>query len=110
VTIPEIYESLKGRSRVINGELTIPGFTDEDYEELYYTLLEMLAPYIGNNYEYWYTKWARAYHRQKALSRHTVDFYDPQYEKPVHDQTIREQLATIKFFVTRRTYSRYARK
>lgn len=110
MNIPEIYKSLKGNSRVIRGELTIPDYQDEDYENLYYFLLEALAQHIGQNYEWWYVKWARSYHRQKALSRHTVDFYDPQYEKPVEAQTIREQLATIKFFTTRRTYSRYGAK
>lgn len=110
MNIPELYQSLKGVSRARHGELTIEGYTDEDYENLFYVLLEELADHIGDNYEYWYTKWARSFHRQKALSRHTHDFYDPQYEKPLHEQTIREQLCTIKYFLTRRTHSRYGKK
>lgn len=110
VNIPELYQQLKGKSRAVNGEMTIAGYDDEDYEALFYFLLDEISDFIGDNYEYWYTKWARSFHRQKALARHTHDFYDPQYEKPVHEQTIREQLCTIKFFITRRTHSRYGKK
>lgn len=105
----EIYESLKG-TRVHQGELLIQDFTDADYKELYYYLLEELAPIIGDNYEFWYTKVARSYHRYKARGRHTFDFYDPQYEKSVESQTIREQLATLKYYVQIRAYSRYPLK
>jgi hypothetical protein len=90
--------------------LTVPDFTDAEYEELYYTLLECLAPYIGENYEYWYTKVARSYHRYKARGRNTPDFYDPQYEKGVESQTVREQLATLKYYIQKRAYSRYPLK
>lgn len=105
----ELYESLIG-TRVVQGELTIPDFSPEMYEDLYYALLETLAPYIGQNYEFWYTKTARSYHRYKARSRNTYDFYDPQVEKDVHSQTIREQLATIKYYLQKRAYSRYPLK
>lgn len=105
----ELYESLKG-TRCVQGELTIPDFSDAEYEELYYYLLEVLAPFIGSNYEYWYTKTARSYHRYKARGRNTFDFYDAQYEKEVSSQTVREQLATIKYYLQRRTYSRYPNK
>lgn len=107
--IKELYESLKG-TRVIQGELTISDFEDAEYEELYFLLLEELAPYIGENYEYWYTKTARSYHRYKARGRHTFDFFDPQYEKDVGSQTYREQLATIKYYLQKRAYSRYPNK
>lgn len=107
--LKELYNSLKG-TRATQGELTIPDFTEADYEELYYYLLGELAPYIGSNYEYWYTKTARSYHRYKARGRNTFDFYDPQYEKEVSSQTIREQLATIKYYLQRRAYSRYPNK
>lgn len=102
----ELYESLKG-TRVVQGELTIKDFDDDMYEELYYSLLETLAPYIGNNYEFWYTKTARSFHRYKARSRRTFDFYDPHFEKSVESQSIREQLATIKYYLQKRAYSRY---
>lgn len=105
--IKEIYNSLKGSSRVVQGELTIPDFTPADYEELYYTILGELAPYIGDNYEFWYTKVTRSYHRYKARGRHTFDFYDPQYEKGLESQSIREQLATLKYYIQKRAYSRY---
>lgn len=107
--LKDLYENLKG-TRVRQGELEIPDFTSEMYEELYYSLLEILAPYIGDNYEYWYTKTARSYHKYKARSRHSMDFYDPQYEKSVESQTIREQLATIKYYLQKRAYSRYPLK
>lgn len=105
----ELYTGLKG-TRVVQGELTIPDFTPEMYEELFYTLLEELAPYIGANYEYWYIKTARSFHRYKARSRHTLDFYDPQVEKGVESQSIREQLATLKYYLQKRAYSRYPLK
>lgn len=104
-----LYEELKG-TRVIQGQLTIPDFEYGDYEELYYMLLEHLAPAIGDNYDFWYTKWARSYHRQKARSRRTFDFVDPQFEKEVGSQTIREQLATIKFYLQKRAYSKFPLK
>jgi hypothetical protein len=94
----ELYNQLKG-TKNINGEFTILDFTDEDYENLYYTLLEMLSPFIGENYEYWYMQKARSFHKYKQSSRKTYDFFDPQYEKPLETQTIREQLATIKYFI-----------
>lgn len=106
----ELYSQLKGVSRVKDGELCITDFTDEDYENLYYTLLEMLSPFIGENYEYWYTQKARSYHKQRLAKAHTYDFYDPQFEKPVEAQTIREQLVVIKFFIQRRAYSKYPMK
>lgn len=105
----DLYQSLKG-TRVVQGELTIQDFTPGMYEDLYYMLLEEIAPYIGENYEYWYTKTARSYHRYKARSRHTFDFYDPQVEKDVGSQTIREQLATLKYYLQKRAYSRYPLK
>jgi hypothetical protein len=108
--LKDLYDSLKGSSRCVQGELTIPDFKDEDYKELFFTLLEELSPYIGSNYEYWYTKTARSYHRYKARGRHTFDFYDPQYEKDVESQTIREQLATLKYYLQKRAYSRYEPK
>lgn len=104
-----LYNQLKG-TRITKGELTIADFTNEDYENLYYTLLEMLAPFIGENYEHWYVQKARSYHKYKQNSRKTFDFYDPQYEKPMEAQTIREQLATIKFFIQKRAYSKYPSK
>lgn len=109
-TIPELYHELVGVSRARQGELTIDGFADGDYEAYYYALLEQLAPFIGENYEHWYTTWARRQHRKKGKSRHTFDFYDPQYEKHVSEQTIREQLVTIKFFLERRSASAYGKK
>src|SRR5213079_313587 len=101
-----LYNQLKGVSRVKKGELWITDFTNEDYENLYYTLLEMLEPFIGDNYEFWYTQKARSYHKYKQGKAHTFDFYDPTYEKPLEMQTIREQLATLKFFIQKRAYSK----
>lgn len=105
----EIYESLKG-TRVKQGELTIADFTDSMYEDLYYTLLEELAEHIGGNYEFWYTRIARSYHKYKQRSHKTYDYPDPQYEKALDSQTIREQLATIKYYCQKRAYSRYPKK
>lgn len=109
-SIPELYKSLVGISRSVNGELTISGFSDADYEQLYDYLLEELSEYINGNYEFWYTTWSRRQHRKKARGTTRADFYDPHFEKHVFDQTIREQLVTIKFFLERRSASRYAKK
>jgi hypothetical protein len=109
MTMKELYESLLG-TKCVQGALTVQGFDESMYEELYYTLLEYLAPQIGDDYEFWYTNVSRRYHRYKARGRHTPDFYDPQYEKNVESQTIREQLATIKYYIQKRAYSRYPLK
>lgn len=106
MSIQELYESLKG-TRVKMGELSIPDFTDENYEDLYYYLLEELSPYMDGNYEYWYMSWAKKYYKEKLRKAHKYEFYCPQVEKDILSQTIREQLATIKYFLQRRAYSRY---
>lgn len=111
LSFQEIYESLKyPNSKMVQGELTIEGFTPDMYEDLYYTILESLEPYIKGNYEEWYTKKARSHHKRKARSRNTFDFYDPQYEKHVWDQTIREQLVVLKFFCQHKVHSKYQPK
>lgn len=109
MSIKELYESLKG-TRVVNGELTIPDFTAENYEELYYLLLEELAGHIGDNYEYWYLKVANWYHSYKKRRQHSADFYDPHISKEVWSQSIREQLAVLKYYLQKRAYSRYPKK
>lgn len=98
----EIYEQLKGRSWLVQGELTIDGFEEHDYEQLYYLILEALAPDIKGNYEYWYNRRRRGYHNFKARNTTTYDFYDPVYEKPLSQQTVREQLGLLKYVCYRK--------
>jgi hypothetical protein len=112
-TIEYLYESLKGKSRVINGELTIPGYTDEDYEGLYFALLEALAPLtnnFGGDFRYWYAVKCRQYHTFKVSNRRTYHFYDPHVEIDPDYHTIRQRLAVLKFYIGRRRWSRYGRK
>lgn len=108
--VKELYNSLKGQSRQVSGELYIPGFEDDDYSELWETILESIAPFVGGNYEYFYTKWARTYYRKFLRDRHNVHLYCPQFEKPLETQTIREQLVTLKHFLMVRSHSRYKTK
>lgn len=109
MSIQEIYQSLKG-TRVKNGELSISDFSDENYEDLYYYLIEELSPYMDGNYEYFYMSWAKRYYKEKKRQAHKYEFYCPQVEKDVSSQTIREQLATLKYFIQRRAVSRYPAK
>lgn len=109
--IAELYESLKGNSRMIQGQLTIEGFNDEDYENLWRLILEELrdAEILTGDYEFFYRKWAGSYYQKFLRDRNSFYGYCPQYEKPLDGQTIREQLVVLKHFVQRRFYSRYAR-
>lgn len=101
--IDELYLNLANNSRQVQGELTIEGFDDEAYDELYETLLSIMAPYIGQNYEYWYSRACIQYHRYKERHNTRYDFYDP-HLKPLEQQTIREQLAVLKWKLYRWYY------
>lgn len=101
--IDELYEQLANRSRQVQGELTIDGFEDADYEELYEQMLTIMAPYIGHNYDYWYGRACIQYHRYKERHSTRYDFYDP-HMRPLSEQTIREQLAVLKWKLYRWYY------
>jgi len=93
------------------GQLSVRGFDSEaDYEELYYTLLEELAPVIGENYPYWFNRQLAAYYRfNRAKSRSEYRF-DPFQGRDCEQMTIREQLVVLKFYLYRRYYSSYKAK
>lgn len=95
MTPEEVYEQLRYRAREVQGELTIEGFTDADYDLLYELVLEAFAPYVGN-YDYWYRRKCVTYNRYKARHTTTYDFYDP-HMKDLSEQTVREQLAVLKW-------------
>lgn len=105
----QINQSLKG-TRIVNGELRIKDFTPEDYETLYFYILEVLKPYFNGNYENWYFKTVKQYVRFKKKTNRTYDFYVSQDNKPIELQTVQEQLAVFKFFIYRRTGSKYPKK
>lgn len=112
-TIQYLYESLRGNSRVINGELTIPEYQDEDYQGLYETLIETLAPYANwynGDFSYWYAVKCKQYHGFKVSNRRTYNFYDPIVEIDPAYHTIRQRLAVLKFFIGRRRWSRFGHK
>ncbi|WP_067936741.1 hypothetical protein [Alicyclobacillus kakegawensis] len=104
-TLDELYESLKG-CRSQNGELVIPDFTDADYEDLYYAILDSLKDEFGTNYPGWYKIWAYRYHRHRQNNSKTYEFADPPYDLPLEQQTIRNQLVVLKFFIGRRYWHR----
>lgn len=106
-TIEELYHSLKGcRSR--NGELVIPEFEERDYEELYYAILDSLRDEFGDNYFGWYMSWAHRYHQHKVLNSHRYDLPEPCVDLPLEQQSIRVQLAVLKYFISRRYWHRQA--
>lgn len=96
---------------MIQGQLTIEGFRESDYEELFAEIVGLLQEYdiLVGDYEFFYRKWAGSYYQKFLRDRHSFYGYCPQYEKPLEAQTVREQLVVLKHFIQRRFYSRYAR-
>lgn len=98
-----LYQQLKGQTHERQGGLHVKGFTsEEEYEDLYYYILEVLSPVIDGDYEYFYNVQARRYYRHKQRKNKTDYFYCPQVEKPFYAQTIREQLALLKWYIYRK--------
>lgn len=99
--IEELYQELKG-TRIINGELFVEDFEEEDYEEIYFYILGELQPLFKGNYVNWYEKKALSYYRYKQRTNRKDLVYIPQKDKPIEEQSTREQLALLKFFISRR--------
>ena len=105
-----LYESLKG-TRMEQGQLSITGFeTEADYQELYYTLLEELAPVIHDNYPYWFNRQLAAYYRFNRAKSRSYQLFDPFQGRECEQMTVREQLVVLKFYLYRRYYSSYKTK
>jgi hypothetical protein len=107
--INDLHEFFKG-SRVVDGRLRIKDFDDAQYEDLFFACVEMLKPYIGDDYEKWYKRTTLSYHRFKVSNARDHSLYDPHFEKDMLDQDLQEQLAVIKYFVGRRKHSGYNKK
>lgn len=104
--IADLYEGLKG-TREKNGELTITGYQDEDYLELYQYLLDVLKDFFDGDYHSWYNKTTTQYIRfKKANARNYLTY---PHERNIYEHTVREQLAVIKFFLYRRYYSYFGK-
>ena len=103
-TYREIYESLKGFRRNKAGELLIPNFTNEDYEELVSQILVILEPVIAGDFSGFIAK--VHYEYLKWYSRQRMDLLQvrPRYDE---NPNIKQLLTLLKHYVYRRTYSNY---
>lgn len=109
--LEELYESLVGHHiRAKDGELCIPDFEQEDYEELYYALLGALSPIVGENYWGWYERMVMSYHRHRAANAKFYEFADSLFSTPIDNHTIRMQLVILKYAIGRRFWSGYPSK
>lgn len=109
--LSDIYETLKDlKARVINHRLTIDGFSAENYEDLYFLILEALNDHIAHDYDAWYRQTAWSYHRFRGINNHNHDWYDPHISRDPMDQDIREQLCVLRFYLMRRHFSNYSKK
>lgn len=108
MNLDSIYDQLKG-TRVRNNQLTIPDFTYEDYENLLELLLDLLQDKFNGDYYAWINRQAWSYKRFRTANRIHDEFYDPLTLKQPWDLSTREQLAILKYYLYRYTYSHYRR-
>lgn len=102
-----VYESLKG-TKIKHSRLTIRDFEPADYEELWnYLLEEVIGPILdGEDYYAWLQKKALAYLRFRCANRYYgEEVYDPLTACRPEDLDTRQQLAIIKFYLYRTSYS-----
>lgn len=108
----DLYEILKD-SRIVQGDYTFKNTSrtddyDEDYQELYYSILEVLKDDIGDNYWIWYDRQVDRYSKSKKNNNKKLgDVYIPQRRFANVDHTIRQQLTVLKFYVRKKTDSQY---
>ncbi len=98
------------KTRVVQCELTVEGFTEEDYKELYLYLMEVLDPFFKGNFYNWYQEQVLRYYNYKRKTNRTYNFLCTQATTPIEEHTIRERLAVLKFFISRRVQSGYYTK
>jgi hypothetical protein len=104
--LKELYEDLKG-TRVKNGSLIVPNFNAQDYEQLYFMLLDELRPIIKNDFYGWYGKAVKSYAKYRKRYDATNDVYIPQIMHPLEEHTTQMQLAVFKHYIYRRATSKY---
>jgi hypothetical protein len=106
----DLYEVLKS-SRIVKGEFTFKGWetndNSDDYEELFYSVCEILRSEIGDNYWNWYDKIVNRYIRYKENTNKNTSVYIPQKRFINEEHNVRQQLAVLKFYVYRKTNSQY---
>lgn len=106
--LEKLYDSLCGNNiKSKYGELSIPDFENEDYEELYFAILEELTPIIGGNYWGWYERMIHSYYRHRAANAKFYEFSRPHLQIPLDNHTIRMQLVILKYAIGRRYWSAY---
>lgn len=98
-----LYEEIRD-SVIVNSRLCIEDFEEEDYNELYYFLLDELKSKFKGDYFKWYEKKAWSYHKYRVQTNNKSTIYTLQKDLSVEEQTIREQLAVIKFYLKRDYY------
>ena len=108
VDCKSLYEELK-ESRIIKGKLTIRGFGKDEYEELYYSLLEEMITLFDGDYNNWYDFTNERYIKYKKVTNKT-NVYIPQESLQTEYHDIQMQLAVIKFYLYRRSTSGYKTK
>jgi hypothetical protein len=106
----DLYDILKA-SRVIDGDFTFKEFSkndnSEEYEDLFYSVLEVLKEEIGDDYWKWYDKQVARYVKYRKTTNKNNSVYIPQYRFANTDHTARQQLAVLKFFCYRKANSGY---
>jgi hypothetical protein len=106
----DLYEVLKS-SRILKGDFTFKGWpyeeNAEEYEELFYNILEVLKDEIGDNYYQWYDKIVNRYIKYKINTNKNDSVYIPQKRFINEEHTVRQQLSVLKFYVYRKANSGY---
>ncbi|MCF8566998.1 hypothetical protein LLE49_19955 [Alicyclobacillus tolerans] len=110
MNIKMLWNDISGVGKTIHGRFTVDDWTEETYEDFYDYLLDQLSIYIGDDYDSWYKRVALSYYRHRVASAVHNIMYIPQYDKPLEEQTTREQLVTLRYFIYRRATSAYAAK
>ena len=104
----DLDNQLKGQTHTKSGtgELVVRGFeTEEEYEELYFYLLEKLKDFFDGDYYNWYTEQCRRYARFRRSNSARYDKVIPQESLRVEEHTIRQQLAVIRWYIYKRANS-----
>jgi hypothetical protein len=111
-TYYELFEILKD-SRILKGDYTFKNVKhnddfNEEYEELFYSILEVLKDDIGDNYWNWYDRQVNRYCKDKiSNNKKNQAVYIPQRRFANVDHTVRQQLTVLKFYVRKKTDSQY---
>jgi hypothetical protein len=106
----DLYDIMRG-SRNIDGDFTFKGFHKNDnsteYEDLFYSILEVIKEDIGDDYWKWYDKAVSRYVKWRRTTNKNDSVYIPQYRFANIDHTVRQQLSVLKFYCYRKASSGY---